>query len=60
MASLPAVSAALATIKSPFVSRIVVGIAVATSNAVKVIISMTSEAASAGLKAVILVPLVAV
>jgi len=58
--SLPGVSADVATIKSPFASRMLLGIAVATSNAVKVIISITSEAASAGLKAVMLVPLVAV
>lgn len=58
--SLPGVSAELATIKSPLASRIELLIAVATSNAVNVIISTTSPAVSAGLNPVMLVPLDAV
>ena len=58
--SLPGVSAPLATIKSPLASKTVLGIAVAKSNAVNVIISSTSPAVSAGLNAEILVPLLAV
>ena len=58
--NLPGVSALVATSKSPLASKSELGIAVATSKAVKVIISMTSDAARAGLKPVMLVPLVAV
>ena len=58
--NLPGVSAEVATSMSPLASKSELGIAVATSKAVKVIISITSEAASAGLKPVMLVPLVAV
>ena len=58
--NLPGVSAEVATSMSPLASKSELGIAVATSKAVKVIISITSEVASAGLKPVILVPLDAV
>ncbi len=57
--SLPTVSAAVPTIKSPLASITVLGIAVAKSKAVKVIISRMSLAARAA-RDVMLVPLDAV
>lgn len=58
--NLPGVSADVATSMSPLASKSELGIAVAISKAVKVIISRTSLAARAGLKESMLVPLVAV